>query len=76
MAERRVMKIERLSSGPDHGGQTLRHFVQRGARSRPWKWFEPGEVPKYEGSHAWFECERAPGGWKVLRQVPKPAWER
>ncbi|MDO8912274.1 MAG: hypothetical protein Q8N10_03185 [Phenylobacterium sp.] len=67
-----VREIERRT---DVGGKTLYFMIKSGSRSRQHKFFEPGEVPDFEGDSAWFEIE-ARGGrshWKVLRQVEPPA---
>jgi hypothetical protein len=66
MPERRTLKIERL---PGPGGITYRYLVRPGRRRGQWIWFDPHEVPEFEGAFAHFECERIPGHWKVLRQV-------
>lgn len=78
MPERRTAKLERLKVPDGAGGvETARFFIRPGSRSRPWKWFEPSEVPPFEEEVGWFEMERVRGsGWKVLRQVAKPTWER
>ncbi len=74
MPERKVAKLERLKISDDC---TARFFIRPGCRSRPWIWFEPEEVPPFDEEEAWFELERERGrGWKVLRQVSKPAWAR
>jgi hypothetical protein len=77
MPERRTAKLERLKV-PDGQGETCtaRFFIRPGSRSRPWVWFDPKQVPPFEEEVGWFEMERIPGGWKILHQVPKPAWER
>ena len=78
MPERRTIKLERLTVPDGEGGRsTARFFVRPGARSRPWIWFDPAQVPPFEEEVGWFEMERVRGqGWKVLHQVAKPAWER
>ncbi|RIA46240.1 hypothetical protein DFR49_0773 [Hephaestia caeni] len=74
MPERKIAKLERLKISDDI---TARFFIRPGSRSRPWTWFEADEVPPFEEEIGWFELERERGhGWKVVRQVPKPAWER
>ena len=60
--------IERLVIGE----KTACYFIRPGSRSRPWHWFEPYEVPPFEGRSAWFEMERVRGGWKFIREVAKP----
>jgi len=72
--ERRIAKLERLKISDDC---TARFFIRPGSRSRPWIWFEPDQVQPFEEESGWFELERERGrGWRVLRRVPKPAWER
>ena len=75
MPQTRIARIERLV-GPPPERRTLRYFIRAGTRRSPWVWFDPGQVPAFEGEHAWFECERIKGGWRVLRQVETPAWAR
>jgi len=67
-----VFKIERLRSSADDGGRTLSYFIRPGSRRRPWKFFDPAEVPAFEGESAWFEIDRARGAWTVVRQVSSP----
>ncbi len=74
MPEKRIAKLERLKSRPEDGGQTLSLFIRPGSRSRPYTWFEPQQVPAFDGDFAYFEMERIKGGWKVLREVPPPPW--
>jgi hypothetical protein len=77
MPEQRTAKIERLNVPDGRGGTcTARFFVRPGSRSRPWIWFDPVQVPPFEEEVGWFEMERVKGGWKVLRQIDKPSWER
>ena len=67
-----VSKIERRT---DLTGKTLYLIIKSGSRSRQHKFFEPHEVPDFEGDSAWFEIEPRSGRahWKVLRQVAPPA---
>lgn len=67
-----IAKIERLRSGADDGRRTMRYFIRPGSRSRAWKFFDVGQVPGFEGESAWFEIDRAKGGWTFLREVPSP----
>jgi hypothetical protein len=73
MQTRRIAKIERLRGV---GRETLRFFIRAPSRRGRWIWFDRGEVPEFEGDHAWFECERVKGGWAVRRQVETPPWAR
>jgi hypothetical protein len=66
MPERRTVKLERLCV---HGPGRDRWFIRPGSRSRPWIWFDPGQVPFVDAPAAWFEIERIRGGWRVLRHV-------
>lgn len=68
-----VFKIERLRARADDGGRTLSYFIRPGSRRRPWKFFDPAEVPAFEGESAWFEIDRTGGTWTVLREVPPPS---
>ena len=76
MAQIHTYKIERLKvvEGLPHNRQTF--FVRPGSRSRPWKFFQNGQVPEFEGDEAWFEIERRGPLWIFLRQIPKPSWVR
>jgi hypothetical protein len=67
-----VVKIERLRSHADDGLRTLSYFIRPGSRRRPWKFFDPDQVPDFEGESAWFEVDRTRGAWTILRQVPPP----
>jgi hypothetical protein len=68
MPHRAIKRLERLKG---HEGQTYRYFERPGSRHRRWVWFDPHEVPEFEGNWAYFECERIPGHWKLLRQVER-----
>ena len=67
-----VREIERRT---DVAGKTLYFMIKSGSRSRQHKFFEPDEVPAFEGDSAWFEIEPRGGRahWKVVRQVDPPA---
>lgn len=71
MTMRPILKVERL---PGPGDRTLRYFVRPGSRKGKWLWFDPEDVPPFEGDNAFFECKRVRGGWEVLRQVERPPW--
>lgn len=73
MPERRIVKLERLIVD---GASKDRWFIRAASRSRPWIWFEVSAVPPVNAREAYFEIERAAGGWKVLRQVPDPETAR
>lgn len=54
----------------DLGGNTLYFMIRAGSRSRRHRFFEPHEVPEFDGESAVCEIERGRGGhWKVLRVV-------
>ncbi len=67
-----ICEIERRTDGE---GRTLYFMIAAGSRSRQHRFFEPDEVPPFEGPSAWFEVEPRGGRahWKVLRQVEPPA---
>jgi hypothetical protein len=69
MPQRRVLHIHRQIVRHDGSDRTLSFFARPGRRKGGWVWFEPDEVPEFNGDEADFECERVKGGWKVLRQV-------
>ncbi|HEY0436903.1 MAG TPA: hypothetical protein VGC92_09695 [Phenylobacterium sp.] len=65
MPQRTVALIERLIIED----VTVRYFIRPGSRSRPWRWFQPDQVPPFEGRTARFEMERVKGGWRFLHQI-------
>ena len=56
--------IQRLTGTP---GMRERFYVQPGRRHGRWIWFDPEEVPAFEGPQAVFEIERRGGRWIVLK---------
>ncbi|MFZ3008305.1 MAG: hypothetical protein WA047_19240 [Phenylobacterium sp.] len=72
MSATQVREIERRT---DRTGKTLYFMIKSASRSRQHKFFEPHEVPAFEGDSAWFEVEPRGGRahWKVVRQVAAPA---
>ena len=72
MAQTLTYKVERLKvvEGRPHARQSF--FIRPGSRRRPWKFFTGGEVPEFEGDHAWFEIERDGHCWVFHRQVAGP----
>lgn len=64
MKRTRVDRTERLTLSKRDGGDTLCLFVRPGNRSRPWIWFEPHEVPAFEGKSAKFKIVREDKRWK------------
>ncbi|MGA0603879.1 hypothetical protein ACO2Q3_24445 [Caulobacter sp. KR2-114] len=54
----------------DLEGRTLYFMIYSGSRRRQHTFFEPSQVPAFEGASAWFAIERDHrGGWTFLRQV-------
>jgi hypothetical protein len=72
----RTYKVQRYRNTPEAGGQTLFFGIDLGSRRRGHKWFNPGQVPEFEGDEAWFEIDRQRGGRKFVRQVEQPSWAR
>jgi hypothetical protein len=62
-------KVMRSATLPNAGSRTLYFSVLLGSRSRGHKFFEPHEVPDFEGDIAWFEIDRSKGQWRFVRQV-------
>ena len=69
MRTARIVLIERLRTHAADGRRTLRLFVRPGSRRGAWIWFDPAEAPDFEGAAAWFEIERCPTGWRIVRMV-------
>lgn len=69
-----VHKVERFTAHAHEGGRTLFFMVRSGSRRRQSKFFEPGEVPEFEGDVGYFEIDRMRGRWVFVRQVEKPKW--
>lgn len=74
MLRPRPALIERLTDHPNRGGETLAYFVRPGSRSRPYIWFDPHEVPPFEGPSATFDIQRTAGRWQVVgaSTIPMP----
>ena len=66
---RQVVKLERLTGHGADSGVTYRFFVQPGSRSRLFFWFDPKDVPEFEGPTALFEIASVDKVWRVLRRV-------
>ena len=66
---RQIAKLERLTGHGANAGVTYRYFVQPGSRSRPFIWFDPKDVPEFEGPTARFEIALVDKVWRVLRRV-------
>lgn len=71
MAEPRLLDYEvwRARVSTDPNSRTLFFYVHLGRRSPSHRFFRPHEVPEFEGDRAWFEIDRAKGGWRFVRQV-------
>jgi hypothetical protein len=65
-----VKQLERMT---DHQGRTLFFVTRPISRRRRPLFFEPDQVPPFEGEIGWFEMQRdGKGGWIVHRQVARP----
>ena len=62
-------KITRVRSLPNAGSRTLHFKIDYGKSG---VFFQPNEVPSFEGEEAWFEMEKVKGQWRFLRQVESP----
>jgi hypothetical protein len=71
----RRFKLIRYRNLPEWGAQTLFFRADGGDRRRPAPFFQPNEVPEFDGESAWFEAERVPkgGGWRIVRRLPDDA---
>ncbi len=61
-----VYRVRRFRALPNAGNHTLYFKIDHG---RLGKFFDPREVPPFEGEEAWFEIDRAKGAWRFVRQV-------
>jgi hypothetical protein len=53
-------------------GRTLTVFARASHRKGKWHFFQPDEVPEFEGEGGWFEIEWvARRKWRVVRQVER-----
>jgi hypothetical protein len=70
----RTLKLIRSKALPEAGGHTLFFHTEGADRRHPPQFFQPHEVPEFEGVEAWFECEKRGGRWRILRpaQPSKP----
>jgi hypothetical protein len=65
MAQTRTFRLTRMRALPEAGGETLAFQTEGvGRRSRA-LFFDPREVPAFEGETATVEAVRKPGGWAV-----------
>lgn len=68
-----IRKIRRVRTHAHEGGGTLYFKTIGGSRQNPTRFFDPDEVPEFEGEEAWFEVEPLRGPvwmtWRFLRQV-------
>jgi hypothetical protein len=66
----RVLKLTRVTALPDAGGGTLFFKAPGLTRQQRYLFFQPGAVPAFEGTDAWFLAEREPGGgWRLVQRV-------
>ena len=63
------MELHRSRLLPKDGAHTIFFHTVSSSRSRPQIFFEPQDVPAFDGESAWFECERKGGRWRILRRV-------
>jgi len=73
-----IKKLNRVRGHVEDGRPTLFFSVNPNSRRGKWVFFRPDQVPEFDGEVGWFECEKlgGRGGWRVVRQVEKPSWER
>jgi len=62
----RTYRVERRC---DLEGNTLFFLIPRRDRRKPMKFFDPTDVPPFEGPAADFEIDRKRGGWRFVRRV-------
>jgi hypothetical protein len=66
----RRFKLIRYRALPDAGGHTLFFAADGGGRRHPAPFFQPHEVPDFEGDTAWFEGEGSRArGYRIVRRV-------
>ncbi len=66
----RTFQLKRFRTLPEAGGETLFFRAMGGDRRHPMPFFNPHEVPPFDGDLAWFLAERAPGrGWRIVRRA-------
>jgi hypothetical protein len=62
-------ELFRARTLPDAGGRTLFFHTKTTDRRHPSHFFDPQEVPEFEGESAWFEVEWRDKRWRVTRRV-------
>lgn len=74
-----IRKIRRVRTHAHEGGRTLHFMTLNGSKRNPTRFFDPDQVPEFEGEEAWFEVESVRGSvwmtWRFLRQVVSPRSE-
>lgn len=70
-----INRVERVC---DRDDKSLYFIIRSSDRRKASQFLQPGDVPAYEGTVAYFEMVKVPAKpwprWEVLRQVEKPAW--
>ena len=65
----RVFKLIRQRSLPEAGGATMFFQTESGDRRHPPHFFQPEDVPAFQGESATFECEQRNGRWLIVSRV-------
>lgn len=66
----RVLHLHRARSLPDAGGETLYFVEEGGSRKKPAKFFDPRDVPAFDGERASFFAEQVRlKGWVLRHRV-------
>jgi hypothetical protein len=66
----RIFKLKRQRFLENAGGGTVFFTSEGGDRRHPTKFWQPGDVPEFEGDHACFEAEWVRlRGWRIVRRV-------
>ena len=65
----REFTLRRARALPNAGGYTLYFVSEGGDRRHPPHFFQPDEVPEFEGESALFECVWRDGRWRVAHRI-------
>lgn len=65
----RHFQLFRARNLPDAGGRTLFFHTKCTDRRHPSLFFDPQDVPEFEGDSAWFKAEWRDKRWRVMRRV-------
>jgi hypothetical protein len=65
----RILQLKRYRNLPSAGSGTLYFATKSTDRRHPSLFFDPSEVPEFDGEEAWFLAERITGGWRIARRV-------